>query len=346
MSRLGVVHHPLYQEHDPGPFHPESPRRLLTLEEVLAGPAAGLFTEIEPRPATREEVCRVHRINHFDRMAATAGAPRTMIDPDTQTSARSFEAALLAAGGLLELVKAAITGRIDSGLALVRPPGHHAEANRSMGFCLFNNVAVAAEYALADLGVERVLILDWDLHHGNGTQHSFEAEKRVLYFSTHQYPFYPGTGAATETGRGEGQGFTINVPLGPGHGDAEFVQIFERILVPVAKEYSPELILVSAGFDIHHRDPLGGQKVTALGFAAMARLLSELAKETGPLVLTLEGGYSVQGQARGVLRIMEELAGQSPLARDQLRDDPARPDIAALAEVRRAQRDLWPVLKP
>jgi acetoin utilization deacetylase AcuC-like enzyme len=345
MSRVGVVHHSLYQEHDPGPFHPESPRRLLALEEILAGPAAGLFTEVEPRPATKEEICRVHRTNHFERMAATAGVPQTMIDPDTQTSPRSFEAALLAAGGLLELVKEAVAGRIESGLALVRPPGHHAEANRSMGFCLFNNVAVAARYALESLGLDRVLIVDWDLHHGNGTQHSFEEEKRVLYFSTHQYPFYPGSGAATETGRGQGLGYTVNVPLGPGNGDAEYVQIFERLLVPVAEKYSPELILVSAGFDIHHQDPLGSQEVTSLGFAALARRLSELAKETGPLVLTLEGGYSVQGQARGVLRIMEELAGRSPLAPDQLRDDPGRTDIAAVAEARRAQSALWPILQ-
>jgi len=345
MSRVGVVHHPIYQEHDPGPYHPESPRRLQALEEVLAGPASGLFTEVEPRPATKEEICRVHRANHFERMAATAGLPRTMIDPDTQTSPRSFEAALMAAGGLVELVRAAVKGRIDAGLALVRPPGHHAEANRSMGFCLFNNVAVAAQDALRKLSLGRVLIVDWDLHHGNGTQHSFEEEKRVLYFSTHQYPFYPGTGAITETGHGQGRGYTINVPLGMGHGDAEYVQIFQRLLVPVAEKYSPELILVSAGFDIHHLDPLGGMEVTALGFAALTRCLSELARELGPLVLTLEGGYSLGGQAEGVLRVLEELAGRSPLAPDQLRDDPSRADIAAVAEVRRVQSPFWPVLK-
>ena len=334
----------IYQEHDPGPYHPESPRRLAVLEQVLAGPARGLFEEVEPKPALEEDILRVHTADHFKRVAATAGRGHTMLDPDTQTSPLSFEAAMMAAGGLTKLVKTALAREIKAGLALVRPPGHHAEAGRSMGFCLFNNVAVAAAYALVKEGLERILIVDWDLHHGNGTQHTFEHEDRILYFSTHQYPFYPGTGAAEETGSGRGRGFTVNVPLGGGHGDREFVHIFERILKPVALAYDPQLILVSAGFDTHFNDPLGSQRVGPKGYAAMTRLLQELAGGKVPLVFTLEGGYNIQGQADSILAMMEQLNGRPVLGGDELRDDPGREDIPAAARARRVHAGRWPGL--
>ena len=341
MTPLGLVHHPIFQEHDPGPYHPESPRRLAVLDEVLDGPAKGLYQKVEPVSAREEDILRVHTREHYKRVAATAGRSQAMLDPDTQTSPRSFEAALMAAGGLIELVKGALAGNFRAGLALVRPPGHHAEAGRSMGFCLFNNVAVAAAYALAERGLERILIVDWDLHHGNGTQHTFEGEDRVLYFSTHQYPFYPGTGAVEEVGSGRGRGLTVNVPLGPGHGDQEFVHIFERILKPVALEYDPRLVLVSAGFDTHFNDPLGSQRVGPKGYAAMTRLLQELAGEKVPLVFTLEGGYNIQGEANSILALVEQLNGRPVLQPDELRDDPGREDILAVAAARRVQADYW-----
>ena len=344
MPRIGVVHHPIYQEHDPGDYHPETPRRLAALEEILAGPGAGLFVDVDPRPATEEEVTWIHSPEHFAQVAATAGQAQAALDPDTRTSPRSFEAALMAAGGLLSLVDAAFEGPCPIGLGLVRPPGHHAEKNRSMGFCLFNNVAIAAEYARRRHGQKKVLIIDWDLHHGNGTQHSFETDEGVVYFSTHQYPFYPGTGAASEVGSGPGEGYTINVPLSHGHGDEEFVQIFSRILLPVAREYRPGLILVSAGFDIHFNDLLGSQAVTPEGFAALARLLDELAGELceGRLIFTLEGGYNVQGQADSVLAMLRQLAGSGELGPEQLRDDPARSDIEAVKTVKKIQSRYWP----
>ncbi len=346
MARLGIVHHRLYQDHDPGPYHPESPKRLAALEDILSGPARGLFEEVEPVPAREADILRVHTPDHLKRVAATAGRSHTMLDPDTQTSPLSFEAAMLAAGGVIELVRSALAGEIQAGLALVRPPGHHAEAERSMGFCLFNNVAVAAAYALAEQGLDRVLIVDWDLHHGNGTQHTFEEDNRVLYFSTHQYPYYPGTGAAREVGQGKGRGLTVNVPLSSGHGDEEYVQIFERILKPLAREYKPGLILISAGFDTHFNDPLGSQKVTPKGYAAMTRALQELAAGKVPLVFALEGGYNIQGEADSILALMEQLAGRPVLRSGELRDDPKRKDIPAVTEVRQAQADYWPNLSP
>jgi len=347
MSRLGVVHHPIYQEHDPGAYHPETPRRLAALEEILAGPAKGLFQEIEPRPATEEEITWVHTPEHFARIAATAGKRATSLDPDTRTSPLSFQAALWAVGGLFSLIDSCFAGRIEVGLGLVRPPGHHAERNRALGFCLFNNVAIAAEYGLRKLGLERILIVDFDLHHGNGTQHAFEQDSRVLYFSTHQYPFYPGTGSLEEVGFGQGEGYTINVPLSYGHGDEEFVQIYSRLLAPVAGAFKPELILVSAGFDIHYDDLLGSQSVSPKGFAALARLLDELAGQfcPGRLVFTLEGGYSVNGQANSILAMIEQLSGSGGLRPDELQDDPAKPDILAVKAVKKVQSRYWPSLK-
>lgn len=346
MARLGIVHDPIYQAHDPGQYHPESPRRLEAIEEVLAGPGKGLFEDVPAREATREELAWVHTESHLDKIEATAGIDQSMLDMDTQTSARSYEAALKAAGGTLALMDAVQERTVDVGLALVRPPGHHAEGDRAMGFCLFNNVAIAARYARRKLGHERVMIVDWDLHHGNGTQHSFEQSGQVLYLSTHQYPFYPGTGAVDEVGRAKGLGKTVNVPLSPGHGDAEYAQIFSRVVRPVINDFKPEFIIVSAGFDILASDPLGSQAVTPKGFAAMTRTLMEAAEEHcgGRLLFGLEGGYDVRGEAVSILAMIGQITGRMPLGEDELIDDPQRPDIPAVAGVRRAQAGLWPGL--
>ena len=257
--------------------------------------------EVRPRPATREELESIHTPAYIDLVASTAGKPHVRLDADTSTCARSYEAALLAAGGLLELIKAVMKGQLDNGFALVRPPGHHAENDHAMGFCIFNNVAIGAEYAMRHFSVKRLLIVDWDVHHGNGTQKSFYEDPRVLYFSVHRHGFfYPGTGAATEIGAGKGKGFNVNVPLSTGCGDAEYRNIFERFLKPIALEYRPELILVSAGFDIHYDDPLGGMQVTEKGFARMTQVLAEIAEATarGRMVITLEGGYDIAGQTQ------------------------------------------------
>jgi acetoin utilization deacetylase AcuC-like enzyme len=323
MNRTGVVKDARYLEHVMDPGHPESPERLRAIyqmleEEEMRGRPLG---KVKPRPATREELEMVHSPAYIDLIASTAGKPYFRLDGDTSTCAKSYEAALLAAGGLLELIKVVMQGKLNNGFALVRPPGHHAERDKAMGFCLFNNVAIGAHYALKNFSLQRILIVDWDVHHGNGTQHSFYEDPRVLYFSTHRYGFfYPGTGAATEVGKGKGEGFNVNVPLSTGTSDTEYGNIFEKFLKPIALEYQPQLILVSAGFDIHYNDPLGGMEVSERGFARMAQILMEIAEATaqGKLVLTLEGGYDVVGQRRSVKAVLEELSQAFPLDKKDL----------------------------
>lgn len=297
-----------------GLYHPENPERLEAIYAMLDGPdMRGLFREIPPRQAEMDEVCLIHSPSYVEALAATRGQEYTYLDPDTQTCEDSFDSALLAAGGLCEAVSEVHAGRLKNAFALVRPPGHHAEKSRAMGFCLLNNVAVAARYAQESLKVGKILLVDWDLHHGNGTQHAFDQDSSILYFSVHQYPFYPGTGSAGEIGKEEGKGFTINVPLHGGCGNVEYVGIFDRVLRPVALQFRPELILVSAGFDCFTGDPLGGMKVTEEGFAALTRILMEVADSTcgGKVVMTLEGGYDLRGEARCVRHVLMELSSMT-----------------------------------
>ncbi|MFH1488228.1 MAG: histone deacetylase [Pseudomonadota bacterium] len=319
MSGTGIVKDRIYLEHDMGAYHPESPERLEAIYAMLEEPdMKGVFEEVPVRPARKEELLLVHSRNYIESLAATEGKACTYLDPDTQTCARSYEAALLAAGGLCEAIARVRRGDLDNAFALIRPPGHHAEKSRAMGFCLINNVAVGARVAQETLDIGRILIVDWDLHHGNGTQHAFEEDPSILYFSTHQYPSYPGTGSLQEVGRGKGEGFTVNVPLSAGCGDGEYAGFFEKILKPVAFEYKPEFVLVSAGFDIYREDPLGGMKVSPRGFAGLTRSLMDIADECcgGKMVITLEGGYHVRGQKESVKRVLNELSGIS-------RTDPA-----------------------
>ena len=322
MNRTGIVKDGRYLEHVMDPGHPESPERLKVIYKMLEeAEMKGLFEMVKPRAATREELEMIHAPSYIDLVASTAGKPHYQLDMDTSTCAKSYEAALWAAGGLLELIKAVMEKRLLNGFALVRPPGHHAEHDRAMGFCLFNNVAIGARYAIRNFSLQRVLIVDWDVHHGNGTQNSFYEDSQVLYFSTHRYGFfYPGTGGAREVGKGKGEGFTVNVPLPTGGSDSEYGNIFENFLKPIALEYQPQLILVSAGFDIHHDDPLGGMEVTEKGFARMAQILMGIAESTaqGKLVITLEGGYDVSGQSRSVKAVLKELAQASPLDKKDL----------------------------
>ncbi len=314
MNKTGIVKDERYMNHQMGAYHPESPQRLEVIYAMLEEPQmAENLEEVPVRLAERDELLLVHSPDYVERLAATDGKESTYLDPDTQTSAGSYEAALLAAGGLCQAVSMVNSGELQNAFALVRPPGHHAEKAQAMGFCLFNNVAIGARYAREYLKLDRVLVVDWDLHHGNGTQHSFEEDPTILYFSTHQYPYYPGTGAFREAGRGAGKGFTVNVPLSAGCGDGEYVGIFERILRPIALEFDPELILVSAGFDIHMEDPIGGMNVTPTGFAALTRSILDIADSCcgGKVVLTLEGGYNIEGQRDSVKEVLEELAGLS-----------------------------------
>jgi acetoin utilization deacetylase AcuC-like enzyme len=320
MSKTGIVKDYRYLEHITGDYHPESHHRLEIIYEMLEGTdMAGKFLLVEPRFATRKELEYVHTSRYISQVAETAGKPRVMLDPDTQTSPKSWEAAQLAAGGFLELIDQLMQKEIDNGFAFIRPPGHHAEANRAMGFCLFNNVAIGAKYAIKKYNLDRILIIDWDLHHGNATQHTFYDDLQVLYFSTHQYPYYPGTGHFDEVGEGEGRGFTVNVPLPAGPGDDEYARIYLEILKPITLEYKPEMIMVSAGFDTYFQDPLGGMRVTPEGFARLTKIILELAKITcgGKILITLEGGYHLEGLRDSVKAVLLELREETSLFKNK-----------------------------
>ncbi|MBA4393602.1 MAG: histone deacetylase [Desulfobacca sp.] len=322
--------------------HVESPQRLEVIYKMLKDDFSGRLKSVVPRPATHQELAFIHKPDYIERVASTAGKSYVSLDPDTQTSPRSYEAAVLAAGGLFSLVDALLAGKIDNGFALTRPPGHHAEAHRAMGFCLFNNVALAAEYGRHRHGLEKVLIIDWDLHHGNGSQHSFWENNKVLYCSTHQYPYYPGTGAAGEVGGSKAQGYTVNVPLSSGYEDDDFVQIFERILLPIGRQFKPDLILISAGFDTYFLDPLGAMRVTPNGFARMTRILLGLAEEVcqGRLLLALEGGYHLEGLSLSTRAVLQELLGESTLSPQEQQPN-SRPDLSVVQKVWSIQKNYW-----
>jgi acetoin utilization deacetylase AcuC-like enzyme len=311
----------LFLQHDPGFDHIERPDRLQVVYDQLDNPEiAKQFVFPRAEPATFDILHLNHTKAHIERIAQTAGRTFDALDQDTITSAKSYDAACLAAGAVVEGVRMVVAGEVENGFALVRPPGHHAEPDRAMGFCLFNNIAIAAHYAVEKMGLKRVMIVDWDLHHGNGTQRSFADTDQVLYFSIHQYPYYPGTGGLEETGQGKGQGYTINVPLTGGLGDEHYARIFNEILAPVVRQYQPELILVSAGYDTAHNDPLGGMCVTVDGFAYMTRKIVELAAEVcdGRVLLVLEGGYNLQSLTNGVLVCLVELLGRTTLKDETL----------------------------
>ncbi len=320
---IGIVRDPIFLEHDMGFYHPESPERLRSIYSMLDRREkdwSGRFTYIPVREATREELERIHDPAYIDKIADTAGKSHVYLDPDTSTSPKSYEAALKAAGSFVDLAFKVFKGELDAGFAFVRPPGHHAERDRAMGFCIFNNVAVAAA-SLVDGGAEKVLIVDWDLHHGNGTQHAFYGTNRVLYFSSHQFPYYPGTGSMEEIGVGEGTGYTVNLPLSPGCGDAEYVYLYSSILAPIVEQYRPDIVLVSAGFDPYYKDPLGGMDVTEEGFAALAQIILDAAKKVcgGKVAITLEGGYNVGGLTKSCEKVLEVLLGDYMVGEDRMK---------------------------
>ena len=345
MFKTGIVMDKSYMDHRPGAFHPESPQRLETIYEMLNDPdMSDKYLDVPVREATEEELLYIHSKEYINTVAATAGKPHGYLDADTQTSAGSYVAALRAAGGLCNAIEMVNSRELDNAFALVRPPGHHAEMNRGMGFCLFNNVAIGAKYAQKTLGLERILITDWDLHHGNGTQHSFEDDPTILYFSTHQYPFYPGSGSFHEVGRAKGEGYTVNVPLSTGYGDAEYIALCRQILRPIALQFKPDLVLGSVGFDIYMRDPLGGMSVTPHGFAGMTRILMEIASSTcnGKLVLTLEGGYNLEGLRDSVKEVLKELRGESTIGdREWSGEEDQRILVPVLEKVKSVHGRYW-----
>lgn len=339
--KTGIVKDWRYMEHDMGAFHVENPKRIEAIYRMVEKDISFPYTEIEPRPAKEKEIQMVHASSYVNAIKETSGKGRTQLDPDTATSARSYEVALLAAGGLLKAIDLVMDGKIQNGFAIVRPPGHHAEASRAMGFCLFNNIAIGAEYLVQNHGIKRILVIDWDLHHGNGTQHSFYSRSDVLYFSTHQFPHYPGTGHWDEIGQDKGKGFTVNVPLSGGKTDEDYLFIFRKILAPIASDFKPEFILVSAGFDIYKADPLGGMQISEDGFGALTSELMSVAHKFSKdrILFTLEGGYNLQGLSEGVKQVLLYLGGEGK--KPQIGEDISPITEKELAPVFDTQKQFW-----
>ncbi len=327
--------HPSSFRHETGD-HPENPRRLAAIEEALAERDWLGLERIEPPAAERDQLLRVHDQAHIEAIESFAAAGGGAIDLDTVAGEGSWEAALHAAGGAAAAVDRLLGG--DDGFAFcgLRPPGHHAERDRAMGFCLFNNVAVAAAHALAAHGLERVFICDWDVHHGNGTEAIFYDSSAVLYASIHQSPLYPGTGAAADTGAGEGEGFTVNLPVPPGSGPELYLPLVQHLIVPLACAYDPQLVLLSAGYDAHRDDPLAQCELDTGAFGAMAAAFSGLAEELAvPVVVCLEGGYALGALASSVVATIEGLGGDR---------EPPETDVGpAEAQLARVAR-RWPAL--
>jgi acetoin utilization deacetylase AcuC-like enzyme len=332
-----------FADHENPPGHPERPERAEVLEAAAARWRDRGVEVVAPREATHEQLARVHSEEYLAMILKTRGQAR-QLDPDTYTSADSQEVALLAAGAVVGAVERVMATTSHSAFALVRPPGHHAERGRAMGFCLYNNVAVGAAYARAH-GVGKIAIVDYDVHHGNGTQHMFEADPHVLYVSTHQYPYYPGTGAASEIGRGPGAGFTVNLPIEAGAVAEDFHTAFSEVVVPVLRQFEPELVMVSAGFDAHEDDPLGGMRLTPESFSAMTMELRQIAKEysRGRLVAVTEGGYDLRALSACLDATIETLNG--PVAAPQWPRSGIASDrgAAAVALTRDALRPFWAV---
>ena len=307
----GLVYHPDYTLHDPGAHHPERPARLESIVAHLHD--AGLLDElvrIKPESAGEKWLFLVHTKAYVRRLEQAAEEAPTYLDQDTGISEQSYRVAKLATGGLLAAVDRVMDGSVDNAFVAARPPGHHALADRAMGFCLINHVAVAARYVQHRYGLERILIVDWDVHHGNGTQDIFYSDPSVFYFSTHQWPYYPGSGAADETGSGTGVGTTLNVPLEAGDGDTEIIAAFKDRLLPAAEAFRPEFVFVSAGFDAHRDDPLAGLEVTAAGYRELTRIVMDIANSFagGRLVSLLEGGYDLDALSRSVEAHVRQLS--------------------------------------
>lgn len=312
-TAVGYVFDPVYLEHDTG-THIENKRRL---EAVMTGldrkGIRQLLTAIPARPASQTEVALVHRSDYITRIGDYCRRGGGWWDADTFMSTGSYNAALYAAGGTIAAVEAVVKREIRRAYALVRPPGHHATAGQAMGFCLFNNIAIAAAYALQTMGLKRVIIIDFDVHHGNGTQEAFTHNPYVLYISTHQYPLFPGTGHIDETGRGTAEGTAINIPMPAGCGDSEYTAIFEEIVIPAARRFNPEIILASAGYDGHWADEMSHMRLSVNGYHTITGIISSLADELcgGRTVFCLEGGYNLEVLTAAVNNTFNKWLGEN-----------------------------------
>ncbi|MBI3999918.1 MAG: histone deacetylase [Candidatus Omnitrophica bacterium] len=300
--RTGLVYSERYKDHNTGHNHPERPERVASIYQFLK--ESDLFSKlllITPKIASLKHVSLVHLMSYIDRVKRACESEQHLLDTlDTVICPKSFEVALLAVGGVLKLADQVMKGKARNGFALVRPPGHHAEANKALGFCVFNNVAIAARYLQKEYGIKRILIIDWDVHHGNGTQHVFEEDPSVFFFSVHQYPYYPGTGSEFEIGCGDGEGTTLNIPLPAGAGDPEYRYVFKEVFLPKAIQFKPDFILISAGFDAHEADPLAHMNLTEESYGFFTDIAVQIARASGHerIVSVLEGGYHLEMASR------------------------------------------------
>lgn len=311
-TRTGFVYHPDYLKHDAGAFHPESPQRLKAIVDGVKN--SGLWDKlvhIAPSPASVEQVQYIHTENYVKFLQEFCLRGGGNLELDTGVSKDSYDVALLAVGGVLKALDAVLDGEVNNAFAAVRPPGHHALSDTGKGFCLFNNLAIGARYLQKEKGLERILIVDWDVHHGDGTNYTFYDDPTVFYFSVHQYPFYPGTGRAYETGKGVGAGYTLNVPVPFGSKVEHYIDIFENKLKPIGLKFDPDFVLISAGFDGHKDDPLGGTELTSASFGKLTDIVKEIADEScnGMIVSSLEGGYEPKAVAESVIEHLKSLMG-------------------------------------
>lgn len=337
---IGVVSDPIFMEHETGSYHPDSPMRIQYIHTLFYQDSPGILN-VEPVRASVEDVMLNHDRDYVQKIEQGCSSKELVdLDMDTVCSEYSYNVALMAAGSVCRLVGMALDSEIDAGMAFVRPPGHHARKNAAMGFCLFNNVAIAARKALKEYGIRRILICDFDVHHGNGTQESFYGDKKVLYFSTHQYPFYPGTGSLTDTGSAEGLGYTVNCPMSEGKKDGDFIAVHQVILAPIIHAYEPELILVSAGFDAHAMDPVGGMHMSSQGFGALAGIIRDAAKDVcAPVVYALEGGYNLGGLKESIASVLDVVqGGQVPDI-----DAVSGPELDSMIKT---HSRFWPLINP
>lgn len=339
MLTTGLVLDTRYRDHTNPPGHPERIERLNTLLELIREYQREGLHRLDPRHAAVEELAFVHDRDYIASVEATSHKQFHVFDADTTTNSKSYDTARLAAGGLLEIVERVMTRELDNGFAMVRPPGHHAERATAMGFCFFNNVAIAAEHLKRRHGLKRILIMDYDVHHGNGTQNSFYSDPDVLYISTHEHPQYPGTGMVRETGAGRGEGRTVNIPMPSGCGNEVYMHAFRNIIDPIARRFEPEFVLISAGFDCHYRDPLGGMMVNEEGVAAMTRMLLRIARDCsgGRCAVVLEGGYDLIGLKHSAAAVLDELGGANLDLEVPEGSDPLR----VLEEATAVQKQVW-----
>lgn len=354
--QLAVVDDDLFLKHKSPEAHPERPERLVAARKGLAASKFATNSDeqgaqpktnndasvdkpsvlrLTPRDATLDELCRVHDAAYLDELAIIRGR-RGHLDGDTFFSEDSYQAMLRASGGALALTESVLSGECQYGFGLLRPPGHHARSGNAMGFCALNHVAVAARSAQA-LGKQRVLVLDWDVHHGNGTEEMFYEDPSVLYVSLHQYPQYPGTGRRQAVGTGDGKGFTLNVPLSSGADDTVYAEAFRRVVLPIVEQFAPDMTFVSAGYDAHRRDPLGGMALTAQGYAAMTSSLQKTLDPKAPIVFLLEGGYDLLAVEDSVKATLDALL-EAPAFTAQQAAGRHEPELAAVIDV---QRSYW-----